>query len=353
MKKEVGLGTVIQTSEPDAETKKLLGKVVRRGILEFKPTLNTVGVHYVDIEKNLKDADPAYVEDVLRGLEKQGVLESKFVDRVLMRPHCRSPEVHSKYACPKCGSYNAQYTELIEHMKCGYISSKDKFLKGSSLVCPGCRAELNVGPEGVSHREIGSCYQCEKCGYHFDRPEIVHFCQKCGRNFTYQDAIYRKIYSYKITEETAISFGRDQPILERIERILTDKGFKVQLHPQIKGASGVQHLFDIWAEKNGTSIVIDISLTGKKNDMISLLGKKVDVKPTKTLIIDLSELDELTPLGEIYDITVVKATKDQNIPDHFEDFLSTSDSAEQSPGSAEKNLVDASRRILENTNSYS
>jgi hypothetical protein len=78
------------------------------------------------------------------------------------------------------------------------------------------------------------------------------------------------------------------------------------------------------AEKNETRLVIDISITGNKNDMISLLGKKVDVTPTRALIIDLSKLEELTPLEKVYDITVFKITN--NLKKDFENFLAALDS---------------------------
>jgi len=304
-----------------------LRKLFKKGVLELKPSLNKLGIHYVEVEETWKDVDSNQVNGILKNLEKKGVLKSKFVDRVLTCPDCGSPEVYSKYACPKCNSHNVEYTELLEHMKCGYIGSKDNFTKGSSLVCPGCQAELKE--EAIHYRVIGNCYQCEKCGYRFDKPEIIHFCQKCRRIFTYQEAKYIKIFAYKITDETIHDFGRDLPILENIKKIFTDRGFKVQLHPQITGASGVQHSFDILAEKNKNRLVVDISITGNKNDMISLLGKKVDVNPTKALIIDLSNLDELTPLGKVYDITVFKTTENHAFPNHFENFLATLDHDKQ------------------------
>jgi len=301
----------------------LLRKLIKKGVFELKPSLNKLGVHYVEAEETWKDVDSTQVEGILKNLEKKGALKSKFIDRVLTCPDCGSPEVYSKYTCPKCNSHNVEYTELLEHMKCGCIGSRDKFMKGSSLVCPGCQAELTE--EAIHYRVIGNCYQCEKCGYRFDKPEIIHFCQKCRRTFKYQEAKYIKIIAYKITDETVNDLGRDLPILENIKKILTDKGFEVQLHPQITGASGVQHPFDILAEKNETRLVIDISITGNKNDMISLLGKKVDVNPTKALIIDLSNLDELTPLGKVYDITVFKTINNHNLPNQFENFLAALD----------------------------
>ncbi|MCW3993338.1 MAG: hypothetical protein NWE85_02085, partial [Candidatus Bathyarchaeota archaeon] len=153
---------------------------------------------------------------------------------------------------------------------------------------------------------------------------ILHICQKCRRNFTHQEAKYLKTFSYKITDKTVNNFRKDIPILDNLKKILTQEGFKVQLHPKIAGASGVQHSFDILAEKNQNLLVIDISITGNKNDMISLLGKKVDVNPTKALIIDLSKLEELTPLEKVYDITVFKTTN--NLKKDFENFLEALDS---------------------------
>ena len=211
-----------------------------------------------------------------------------------------------------------EYTELLEHMKCGYIGSNDKFIKDSFLVCPNCQTQLT--DEALQYRVIGNCYQCEKCGYRFDKPDVIHICQKCGRNFTYQEAKYIKIFAYKITEETVNALRGDLPILETIKKTLSDKGFKVQLRPLITGTSGVQHTFDILAEKNKTRIIIDISITGNKNDMISLFGKKLDVNPTKALIIDLSNLDELTQLGKVYDITVFKTADTNNLSNFLENF---------------------------------
>jgi hypothetical protein len=300
------------------EEQEFLHKLIKKGVLELKPSFNQVGVHYLEVEETWKNADSTQVKGILQNLEKKGAFKSQLVDRVLTCPDCSSPEVYSKYTCPKCYSINVEYTELLEHMKCGYIGSNDKFIKDSLLVCPNCQTQLT--DEALNYRAIGNCYQCEKCGYRFDKPEIIHVCQKCGRNFTYQEAKYIKIFAYKIADEIVNDLRRDLPVLESIEKILTEKGFKVQLHPQITGISGVQHTFDILAEKNETRIVIDTSITGNKNDMISLLGKKLDVNPTKALIIDLSNLDELTQLGKVYDITVFKTINTYNLSDFLENF---------------------------------
>ena len=308
------------------EEQDFLRKLIKKGVLELKPALNKVGVHYAEAEETWKNADLIQVKGILQSLEKKGALKSQFIDRVLTCSDCNSPEVYSKYACPKCNSLNVEYTELLEHMKCGYIGSNGKFIKDSFLVCPNCQIQLT--DEALQYRVIGNCYQCEKCGYRFDKPDVIHICQKCGKKFRYQEAKYIKIFAYKITEETVNALKGDLPIFETIKKTLSDKGFKVQLHPLITGTSGVQHTFDILAEKNETRIIIDISITGNKNDMISLLGKKLDVNPTKALIIDLSNLDELTQLGKVYDITVFKTADTNNLSNFLENFQAASDSTE-------------------------
>jgi hypothetical protein len=299
------------------EEQDFLRNLIKKGILELKPALNKVGIHYAEAEETWKNADSIQVKSIIQSLEKKGALKSQFIDRALICPDCSSPEVYTKYACPKCNSHNVEYTELLEHMKCGYIGSNDKFMKDSFLVCPNCQTKLS---EVLQYRVIGNCYQCEKCEYRFDKPDVIHICQRCGRNFTYQEAKYIKIFAYKITEETVNALRGDLPVLGTIKKILSDKGFKVQLHPLITGTSGVKHTFDILAEKNEARIIIDISITGNKNDMISLFGKKLDVNPTKALIIDLSNLDELTQLGKVYDITVLKTADTNNLSNFLENF---------------------------------
>jgi len=310
----------VQTS---AEAKRILDSLISSGILELRPTLDKEGIRYTNVEKYIKDAQPIHITTILQNLEKQGLIVSKIVDRVITCPDCSSPDIHSRYACPKCDSHNIERTDLIEHIQCGYIGSKDKLVKDSTLICPRCQNQIDGDRRTLSYREIGSCYQCEKCGYRFDEPKIMHLCQKCRRTFTYENAKYIKISSFTITEKAMSDFRRDTPIMENISRILTEKGFKVHLHPAVTGSSGVQHKFDILAEKNEIRLVIDISLTGNKNDMISLLGKKVDVNPTKALIVDLSGLDELPILGRVYDIIVLKAENVHDLMRHVEKPLST------------------------------
>ncbi len=312
----------LEPKQKNEKNRELLGKLVKRGITELKPTLSKVGVHYVDVEENLSDVSPTQVMTILKNLEKKGAVEADVLDRVLTCSDCGSPEVYSKYACPRCHSFNVEYTELMEHMKCGYIGSKDKFTEGSSLVCPGCKTLINENgsskvsdlyPEQTKCRTIGNCYLCEKCGYRFDAPEIVHFCQQCKRNFTPREGNYVKIYKYKITDKTLDEFGKDSSVLETISSVLQKNGYKVRLQTSLLGASGVKHLFDIVAEKNNTRLAIDLSTVGDTKDVVSLMGKKMDTNPTEAILIDLSKDGDFSSLGQVYNIKTLKATDEKKL----------------------------------------
>lgn len=180
--------------------------------------------------------------------------------------------------------------------------------------------------DAVQYRVIGNCYQCEKCGHRFDTPEIIHFYQQCKRSFTHREAKYIRIYAYKIADETINKIGKDLPLFESVGEILRENGFDTQFHVQLTGTSGVQHPFDIVAKREGILIVADVSVTGNKNDAVSLLGKKMDANPTEALLIDLSDREELLSLGKVYNITILKGGNEKQLKKGLRNFLATLDS---------------------------
>ncbi len=300
------------------ESEELLRKLIKKGVLQLKPTLDKAAVRYVEAEEAW-NADSSQVKIMLDDLMKRNLLKSEFLNRVLTCPHCGSPDMHSKYACPRCKSDNVGFTELLEHMKCGNISPKDTFVKGAFLVCPRCQNVL--AESGSDSRVIGNFYQCEKCGYRFDRPDVVHICMNCGATSTHQTAKYDKVFKYTIVDEIAKELQRELPVLKSLKKTLADRGFRVQTRARVKGVSGAESVFDIMAEKDDVRLVIDISTTGDKNDIIGLLAKKVDVNPTRAAIIDLSGSDVQTSLAKVYDIIVLKTTADHANVDGLEKFL--------------------------------
>ena len=300
------------------ESEELLRRLIKKGVLRLEPTLDKAAVRYLEAEEAWH-LDPSQVKIMLDDLMKRNLLKSEPLNWVLTCPQCGSPDMHSKYACPRCKSDNVGFTELLEHMKCGNIGPKDTFVKGTFLVCPRCQSVLTEG--GPDNHIIGNFYQCEKCGYRFDRPDVVHLCMNCGATSTHQTAKYVKVFRYTIPDEIAKELQRELPALKNLKKTLTDRGFKVQTRARVKGVSGAESMFDILAEKDRVRLVFDVSTTGDKNDIIGLLAKKVDVNPTRAAIIDLSGSDVQASLGKVYDVVVFKTTADHAAVDGFEKFL--------------------------------
>lgn len=313
----------VQIDALGEDTQDLLRKLIKNGVIELKPKMEKNGIRYPQAEEAWK-MDLNETKSTLRKMEKEGILKADFAERILTCQDCGSPDLHSKYTCPRCKSYNVEFTELLEHIKCGNIGPKESFTKGSSLICSRCQGTLVK--QVTDYRVIGNYYQCEKCGYRFDKPEVIHACQNCGATSTYQEAKYIKTFVYKMTEEAIRDLQKELPVLKGTKKTLTDKGYKLQVNTKITGSSGAQSSFDIFAVKNETRLAIDVSITGTKNDIVALLAKKVDVNPTKTIIIDLSPSDELTNLGKIYGIEVFKAAGNQDSLPGFDGFLTSLDS---------------------------
>jgi predicted RNA-binding Zn-ribbon protein involved in translation (DUF1610 family) len=304
----------------EAQIHDFIKSLIRKGVLELKPSLEKSGIRYLDAEAFLNKSDLVSVKNTLDKLVSQGVLKDKIVDRTLLCPNCNSPEVHSKFACPRCNFNTVALTQLIEHKTCGYIGARKDFLKNDLLICPRCGA--NISNDIGSHRVIGDFYQCDNCGNRFDKPDVIHVCQNCGKSSTFQEIKYTAVLSYRISEDILYKLAHELPIIESARLFFEQHGFTVKLRSQLAGASGVQSLFDVVAEKGAIQIAIDASLEGNKDDLVALLTKKMDVNPSQVLLLDLSRGEELQTLGKIYGIDVVSVGADQSLPEEAKKLFS-------------------------------
>jgi hypothetical protein len=300
--------------------------LIRKGIVEINPSFEKSGITYPDVAEYFRGYNYAMISRALESFVKQGALKEQDITRVLTCPSCNSPEVHSKFTCPRCSSDAVELTQLLEHKECGYIGARSDFMRKAVLTCPRCDTAL--AGEGKDFRSIGNFYQCEKCTNRFDRPEVVHVCLNCGKVSTYQDAKYIRVVSYHVSDNILSELTSELPLLEHLSVFLENTGFKVRLHDVITGISGTPSHFDLIAEKQPITIVIDASLEGNKSDILAFLAKKIDVNPTRALLLDLSDGNELSALGKIYGIDVmgigvIDAKVDQQVPKVFEDLITS------------------------------
>jgi predicted RNA-binding Zn-ribbon protein involved in translation (DUF1610 family) len=227
-------------------------------------------------------------------------------DRIIHCPNCDSVDQLVKYNCPQCNSTRVRRFELIEHDDCGYVGEKDEFKTYKiNMKCPKCSILIRRNSE--DYTIIGVSYICDNCGYKFDKPNTSHHCNNCGTIYDYTNSIYKKIYTYtttkKITELVPVREIRET--LRKMEKVFLELEYAVELEGKLFGKSNEEHILSVIAVKEDKKIIVDISPWGKVEDIVNLLGKKMDISPKSAILVDLSEESIHAPLEEIYNIKVL------------------------------------------------
>ena len=261
--------------------------------------------------------DPSKTDEFLQELFEGGVLERKLYDKIIYCPSCSSANVSIHYTCPHCKSFDVKKSALIEHIKCGYIDTEDHFQKEGKLACPRCNKEL-TNPD-VDYNRAGVWCTCNKCTKSFDIPVPAHFCRNCKANFTFDEALYKDVYSYSLTpqstKEANLGYILTMPIIEFFENL----GFEVESPGFLNGSSGTRHMFDLIAVSTGekkSTTAIDIVTSSddavSEQSVISMFAKIFDTTPDKACLVAIPKMSENgRKLASLYKIELVEG-KNQN-----------------------------------------
>jgi len=300
----------------DHRSQLVLSKFLSGELEKLDPVFDpTHGYRYPEIEAII--GDPKATEEFLAHLYELGILTRQSFDKLIYCPSCNSANVSVHYSCPYCKSFNIKKSALIEHIPCGYIDTEDHFKKDDKLVCPRCKAELNK-PD-VNYRRAGVWCSCNDCNKSFDIPVPSHFCRVCSKNFTFDDAIYRDVYSYALNRDILKEAGVGFILVAPIKEFLQSRGFTVESPSFLKGKSGASHMFDIAATRGDITrnvIVIDLATTAEEvvseQSIIAMFAKVYDVAPDKACLIVIPKMAESgQKLAELYNIQLIEA-KDQH-----------------------------------------
>ena len=306
----------LQKLSKDHKTQLLISKFVSDDLDTLYPTFDTKkGFKYPIIEDILGDSSST--ETFLERLFEGGVLERKLYDKIVQCPSYNSANVSIHYNCPHCKSFDIKKSALIEHIKCGYIDTEDHFQKENKLICPKCNKEL-LNPN-LDYNKAGVWCNCNHCSKSFDIPVPTHFCRECDENFTFDEAVYKDVYSYKLTPEAAkesnLGFILTVPIIDFLEKL----GYEVESPGFLTGKSGTRHMFDLTAilsgkKRNTTAIDIVTSTDDvvSEQSVISMFAKIFDTTPNRACLIVIPKMTENgKKLSSLYKINLVEA-KDQN-----------------------------------------
>jgi hypothetical protein len=294
---------------------RIINGLLEKGIRELRPKRVDHKIVYSDLDEIVKDLSEKDRKRALKSLVLKGYLKEKDFDAALICPNCVSSDVFTRYNCPSCQSINIKKVQLVEHSKCGFIGNLSEFDKDGQLICPKCNTMIG-NPSSTSSKQqdkttalkiIGSSYACDKCGSKFEKPLTSHICQNCSASFSYREANYERLPAYELTEKVDTlapnTFMTDT--LRQLETIIQNKGYTVELNAKIKGRSGFEQTFDLIAKKGDETLLLDISSWGNQNDLIALLGKKMDVESSSVILIDLAGNPNLVTLGKPYNIKVL------------------------------------------------
>lgn len=296
-------------------TQALLSRFLSGETRELLPVYDKkVGYRYPTVEAIV--GDHASTEVFLKKLHDAGILEKKLFDKVVICPKCTSASVSIHYCCPYCRSFDIQKSSLIEHVKCGYMDVEENFLKAGKLICPKCHDELKK--LDADHRKAGIWCVCKDCGKSFDIPVSGLFCRDCLFDFTFEDAVIKDVYSYRLKEEAKQEANLGYVLVMPLKEFLAGRGLEVEGPAFLKGKSGANHMFDVVARSRDPSkktVVLDLATSSEEavseQSVIALFAKIFDVSPGQAYLVAIPKMsDNGKKMAELYNIRVIEA-KDQ------------------------------------------
>ncbi|MDH5623776.1 MAG: hypothetical protein OEY39_04845 [Candidatus Bathyarchaeota archaeon] len=289
--------------------------------------LNPVYDHKYGYRYPVVDAivgDPSSTDELLQSLSEAGILKRELYDKIVYCPSCNTANVSMHYCCPHCRSFDVRKSALIEHIQCGYIDTEEKFRKDDRLVCPRCRKELTK-PD-IDYHKAGVWCTCNECSKSFDIAVPAHFCRDCRRNFTFEEALYKDVYSYSLTPEAMKEATLGWILIAPMREFLESRGFEVESPGFLKGKSGASHMFDITASPAGVKrnlTVIDLATStddvASEQPVIAMFAKIYDVSPDRACLVAIPRMSENgKKLAALYKIQLVEAKDPKGVIEAFE-----------------------------------
>lgn len=129
---------------------------------------------------------------LLRQFEKKKRISQIGEVKEIACNQCGSVRIAHNFFCPSCHSTNFKQGKLIEHFKCGNVSTDDSYKQN---ICPKCQKEIQI--LGVDYKAIDNYYICNYCGEKFPELSQDYICVKCNNQFTLEKAKWVTSEGYK------------------------------------------------------------------------------------------------------------------------------------------------------------
>jgi len=282
----------------------------------FYPILSKIGEAQDNIE-------------YLDSLVTDGILEKKIYEKLIVCPiHPDTFSSSIRLYCPSCHSMNVEKLNLFEHKKCGYIteSTNFDFSDQNDSTCPSCKKPIKNFEKEI--RVPAMWYQCNDCSEKFDNAVIKLHCRKHEHDFDTNSGQFITTFSYKL-KNSEISIKSDiSQIKDELLNLLQGFNFTAKLNVSIKGKSGNVHEIPIYGKSKTTNDSILIFIKNQPNGidqsvMNSILVPKLDINPTNTLLVTVSDINEgVESLAKHYGIHLISEPDFSKIISRVEEFVS-------------------------------
>ncbi len=257
------------------------------------------------------------------------ILEKKIYEKLIVCPI--HPDTHSssvRLYCPKCHSMNVEKLNLFEHKICGHITENTNFdfTDPENSRCPSCKKSIKNFEKEI--RVPAMWYQCIDCVEKFDNAVIKLHCRKYEHDFDTNSGQFVPTYCYKLkNSESSINSDTNQ-IKDDLLKLLQGFNFDANLNIPIKGKSNNIHEIPIYGKSSITNESILIFIKNQpdginQSDMNSILVPKLDIDPTKTLLLTVSGINEgIENLAKHYGIHLIVESDFSQIITRVEKFVS-------------------------------
>ena len=121
------------------------------------------------------------------------------IDRTSHCPVCSSLQLNLVDHCPHCGSTDIEEGSDVQCLHCGYTAQESAFVspQDEGLVCVKCHKRLRQIK--TDYDLVQGIFSCRTCSNAFVQPAPQAHCLRCGKHFSVDRLLIRRIYSYELT----------------------------------------------------------------------------------------------------------------------------------------------------------
>ncbi|MEM2487981.1 MAG: hypothetical protein QXR44_05255, partial [Thermoproteota archaeon] len=257
----------------------------------LKPTLSQSGdFTYPEAEK-IMGSSSRTIRGILEALSEEGILLKELSNTFIICPYCSDNRLIVEFICPHCDSTKLKIGATIEHLECGYLGFEEDV---KNMICPKCSKRMRA--LGIDYRKPGIMYKCLSCKEFTGEPKKKYTCLKEKHVFYEDEYVSKELYSYELNPQKKDLIGKWIMDLTPVTEVLRAKGLSIKTPARIRGKSGVEHTFSLFAsgDEGDDIVLVDILVNDKLIDesALSLIFKALDVNASKRIMVFIPGLTE-------------------------------------------------------------